>query len=130
MVEYLKREAIIEELEEEIQAGDVTLDEEVWINKGLNIALQDIKRLPAENVQPIDRWISVDDRLPNIGERVYVYIPRPDNHYNTEIAYISEGNDDFPYWVLRDKSQFYSTRFHYISCWMPLPEPPKGGEEE
>lgn len=53
MDEYIKREAIIEELEEEIQAGDVSLDEEVWINKGLNIALQDIKRLPASDVQPL-----------------------------------------------------------------------------
>lgn len=77
------------------------------------------------NVQPIDRWISVDDRLPNINERVLVYIPRPDNHNNIEIAYISVGDYDCPYWVLRDKSQFYSTRFHYISQWMPLPEPPQ-----
>jgi hypothetical protein len=81
-----------------------------------------------KDVQPVNQWISVDDRLPNIGERVFVYIPRPDNHYNTEIAYISEGNDDYPYWVLGDKSQFYSTRFHYISHWQPLPEPPKDGD--
>lgn len=82
---------------------------------------------PSADVQPV-KWISVDDRLPNIDERVLVYIPRPDNHYNIEIAYISEGNDNYPYWVLRDKSQFYSTRFHYISYWMPLPEPPKDGD--
>lgn len=79
------------------------------------------------NTRPV-KWISVNDRLPNIDERVFVYIPRPDNHYNIEIAYISEGNDDYPYWVLRDKSQFYSTRFYYISHWMPLPEPPKDGD--
>lgn len=90
--------------------------------------LDEIEALPSADVQPVDRWISVDDRLPNIGERVFVYIPRPDNHYNIEIAYISEGNDDYPYWVLGDKSQFYSTRFHYISHWMPLPEPPKDGD--
>ena len=73
-------------------------------------------------------WISVDDRLPNIDERVLVYIPKPDNHYNIEIAYISEGNDDYPYWVLQDESQFYSTRFYYISHWQPLPELPKDGD--
>ena len=84
-----------------------------------------IDDMPATDVQSVDRWISVDDRLPEIDERVFVYIPKPDNHYNIEIAYISEGNDDYPYWVLRDKSQFYSTRFHYISHWMPMPEPPQ-----
>ena len=78
-------------------------------------------------IQTVDRWISVEDRLPEIDERVIVYIPKPDNHYNTEIAYISKGNDDYPYWVLRDKSQFYSTRFHYVSHWQPLPESPKEG---
>lgn len=72
-----------------------------------------------------DRWISIEDGLPNIDEKVFVYIPKPDNHYNIEIAYISEGNDDCPYWVLGDRSQFYSTRFHYISHWMPIPEPPQ-----
>ena len=83
----------------------------------------------AADVQSVNRWVSVDDRLPNIDERVLVYIPRPDNHSNIEIAYISEGNDDYPYWVLRDKSQFYSTRFHYISHWMPLPKLPKRCEK-
>lgn len=88
-----------------------------------------ISDMPAVDVQPVDRWISVDERLPNTDERVLVYIPRPDNHYNIEIAYISEGNDDYPYWALRDKSQFYSTRFYYISHWQSLPELPKDGEK-
>mgnify|MGYP002526448013 CR=1 FL=1 len=82
------------------------------------------------DTQVMNQWISVDDKLPDINERVFVYIPRPNNHYNIEIAYISEGNDDHPYWVLRDESQFYSTRFHYISHWMSLPEPPKGSDTE
>lgn len=97
---------------------------------GYNMAANEAHVFPSTDVQPVDRWVSVDDRLPNVDERVFVYIPRPDNHYNTEIAYISYGNDDYPYWVLRDKSQFYSTRFHYISHWMPLPEPPKEGDTE
>ena len=93
-------------------------------------AMDFIEAIPSATVQPVDRWISVDDRLPTIDERVFVYIPRPDNHNHIEIAYISEGNDDYPYWVLRNKSQFYSTRFYYISHWMPLPKPPKDGDAE
>lgn len=95
---------------------------------GYTTAADEVHDFPSEDVQPVNPWISVDDRLPEIDERVFVYIPKPDNHNNIEIAYISKGNDDYPYWVLRDKSQFYSTRFHYISHWLPLPEPPKDGD--
>lgn len=131
MGEYISREAVVLYLKR--------YSEKEWnpsslygmmTSSVLHKAERAILELPSADVQPVDRWISVDDRLPNIGERVFVYIPRPDNHYNTEIAYISEGNDDYPYWVLGDKSQFYSTRFHYISHWMSLPEPPKGSDTE
>ena len=116
MAEYISRDEVLEHSE---YTG----------NFNLVVPVRFIKAIKAADVQPVE-WISVDDRLPNINERVLVYIPRPDNHYNIEIAYISEGNDDYPYWVLRDKSQFYSTRFHYISRWMPMPEPPKDGDAE
>lgn len=51
--EYISRDAIIEELEEEIEVGDEFDKEDVLINKGLKIAIKDIKRLPAADVQPL-----------------------------------------------------------------------------
>lgn len=126
MDEYISREETIKKIEEKLKVdGLMSLAEEVWTDNCLKIVLRAITAVETADVQPVNRWISVKDRLPNIDERVFVYIPKPDNHYNREIAYISEGNDDCPYWVLKDKSQFYSTRFHYISHWMPLPEPPQ-----
>ena len=107
-----------------ITGGAADTEEGAYIAEVIRNNLEDM----VIEAQPVQRWISVDGKLPNIDERVLVYIPRPDNHYNIEIAYISKGDDDCPYWVLGDKSQFYSTRFHYISHWMPLPEPPKGGD--
>lgn len=53
MAEYISREAIIKELEEEIEAGNVALDEDVWINKGLRIAIRDIKDIKTADVQPV-----------------------------------------------------------------------------
>lgn len=53
MAEYICREAILEDLEAEIEAGNVALDEDVLINKGLRIAIRDIKDLKAADVQPI-----------------------------------------------------------------------------
>ena len=51
MNDYISREAIIKQLEEEIEAGNTALDEDVWINKGLKIALKDIKAVEAADVQ-------------------------------------------------------------------------------
>jgi len=51
--EYISRDAVIEELEEEIEVGDEFDKEDVLINKGLKIAINDIKRLPAADVQPL-----------------------------------------------------------------------------
>lgn len=61
MAEYICREAILDDLEKEIEAGNVALDEEVLINKGLRIAIRDIKDLKSADVQPIKhgRWIYV-----------------------------------------------------------------------
>lgn len=62
-MDYLSREAIIKELEEEIAYGDEFDEKDVLINKGLKIALKDIKRQPAADVQPVrhGRWIIADD---------------------------------------------------------------------
>lgn len=70
MAEYICREAIIEDLEKEIEAGDAALDEDVWINKGLRIAIRDIKDLKAADVQPVKhgQWFQYNRN----GEETYI----------------------------------------------------------
>lgn len=51
MNEYICREAILDDLEKEIEAGNVALDEDVWVNKGLRIAIRDIKDIKSADVQ-------------------------------------------------------------------------------
>lgn len=53
MNEYINEEAIVKELEEEIAMGDEFDEKDVLINKGLRIALKDIRRQPTTDVQPI-----------------------------------------------------------------------------
>lgn len=75
MAEYICREAIIKDLEKEIKAGDATLDEDVWINKGLRIAIRDIKDLKTANVQPVaeyNKWINAKEQKPEAYEDVLV----------------------------------------------------------
>ena len=58
MNDYISREAVIKELEEEIEAGNIALDEDVWTNRGLKIALKDVKAAKAADVQAVrhGRW--------------------------------------------------------------------------
>ena len=62
MADYISREAIIDELEEEIEAGNI-LDEDALINRGLKIALKDVKAAEAADVQPVKRgkWFHVNN---------------------------------------------------------------------
>lgn len=59
MCDYISREAIIDEFEEEMAFVSKPVDRDALINKGLRIALKDIKNQPAADVQPVKhgRWI-------------------------------------------------------------------------
>lgn len=52
-MDYICRQAIIDDLEKEIEAGNMALDEDVWINKGLRIAIRDIKDIKSSDVQRV-----------------------------------------------------------------------------
>lgn len=72
-------------------------------------------KIPAADVQPVDRWINVDEALPNSGETVLIY-------YNNQF-YIAKYNGDFA------ETMPWSSSGHWwgkelISFWQPLPEPP------
>lgn len=74
----------------------------------------DIDQLPT--ITPQDEWVSVDDRLPDVGDLV-VYADRIAWGYQYGIRRISK--DDR---VLRKERSFY--------FWMPLPEPTDKGDEQ
>ena len=87
MAEFICREAILDDLEKEIEAGNVALDEDVLINKGLRIAIRDIKDLKAADVQPVKhgRWISHgcgDYECSNCHNRIYNKVNIHYNHDN------------------------------------------------
>lgn len=53
MDEYIRKDKIIQDIEEEIGISNMALDEDVWFNRGLKTALSYIKKLPAADVQPL-----------------------------------------------------------------------------
>ena len=59
MNEYISKDKIIQDIEEEIGISNMALDEDVWFNRGLKTALSYIKKTPTADVQPVKhgRWI-------------------------------------------------------------------------
>lgn len=97
----------------------------------LDGAIYDIRTLKPANVQPVNQWISVNDRLPEAVEEdvngkiafsksVLVYLV-----YDNGFTYIT--NDRF-----RVDSKSWLHEIPGEGCkvthWMPLPEPPKDGD--
>lgn len=73
----------------------------------------------------ITEWISVNDRLPTecgdyIAYNVYKEVMLC--HFNPP------NKEQVPGWSTCDAEGFYRLSDNFITYWMPLPEPPKDGE--
>lgn len=55
MAEYISKNKIVQDIEEEIGISNMALDEDVWFNRGLKTALNYIKKIPTSDVQPVVR---------------------------------------------------------------------------
>lgn len=67
------------------------------------------------------RWISVEERLPEKGQKV-AFIPNcnPRSVYVGEISHVGRQGG-----VMFENSFSRTTMKYYATHWMPLPEPPK-----
>ena len=86
----------------------------------------------------VQEWISVKDRLPEMGEHyqsedVLVCIDyRPDDPDTTEDTYVSIDHVDFncfeqgEFSCERDDPRGGEPSPYFVTHWMPLPNPPKG----
>lgn len=77
-------------------------------------------------IQPVDRWINVDEALPEIERRVLVYYPdwvNMDEEY--QVAHLEETHGAGIQFVTYD-----GVRLPTVTHWRPLPEPPKEVEEK
>lgn len=122
MAEYISRETALKKLQ--MQLLDLEADQdkgeysELCENRGardaLDEAIYDIRTLKAADVQPVNQWISVKDRLPNEDD-CYLVVIESEICVSIDIAEYSENR-----WHKHDK----------VLYWQPLPEPPKDGDAE
>lgn len=77
------------------------------------VLFDEIDTMPAADVQPVDRWISVDDRLPENCIEVLVY----DTDCGIVIGWYDKEIGDFA-------ADFISP-LDAVTHWQPLPEKPQ-----
>lgn len=130
MDEYISREKAIKELREvyENEYPTASGDFDEYASHDVPNVLRNI---PSADVQPVNQWISVNDRLPEaveedvngkiaFSELVLVYLV-----YNNGFTYITTDQCR-----VDDKSWLHEMPGEgcKVTHWQPLPEPPKDGD--
>ena len=137
MAEYIEREAISEEIRKYYYKNPPNFSYGEGFDRGLDRAQRAILDAPAADVALVQKWISVKDRLPEMGEHyqsedVLVCIDyRPDDPDTTQDSYVSIDHVDFncfgqgEFSCERDDPRDGEPSPYFVTHWMPIPEPPK-----
>ena len=95
------------------------------IIKTIESMIDVVGAVEAADVQPVDRWISVDDKLPDSDTTVLVW-------YTADSLFGRFG--DYGVTHYRESSGWSKASLigddQAIFYWMPLPEPPKEGDAD
>ena len=78
------------------------------------------------DVQPVNQWVSVEDRLPEKFEYVLCYCKTTTGEGN-EFMFGAYHNDTWWLKTCRTYATLEQPQMR-VMYWMPLPEPPKGGD--
>lgn len=116
MAEMIKREDAINEIEKLKNKLDTQWLQDICMRNGLIYAQRCVKSLPNVN-----RWIPVDDALPEIGYNVLV---TRQTENNTRYVRIASRQDDC--WM-DNTDKYGKPNPHPVIAWMPMPnayEPP------
>lgn len=102
-----------------------------------DMAISALRAQQEQESKPLNGWISVNDRLPEMGEHyqsddVLVCIDyRPDDPDTTEDTYVSIDHVDFncfgqgEFSCERDDPRDGEPSPYFVTHWMPMPNPPK-----
>lgn len=123
MAEYLERKAVISYLkgysEKELNSmspyGMIT-------SRVLEKAERALSEMPAADVQPVDRWISTKDRLPDVGQPVLIYYPCWDGD---EVSVAKLEDDKLFFNVCGE----FDVSVRDTAHWQPLPIVPRKEEK-
>lgn len=133
MDRYISREAVFQVVHG-IARGIATKDTEAFMAKDMKAFYKakgakeildsvdtNLCYIPATDVQPVDRWISVKNKFPNDGERV---IACTVDKMVLEMKFDKRREC----WGRLDIDGMHLFGKSFVTRWMPLPEPPKDGD--
>ena len=83
-------------------------------------AMDFIDAIPAADVQPINKWISVKDRLPDESCECLGVV----DGEVTEVSYNPKQKGLICVWSMCDADGFKPLSDDAVTHWMPMPEPP------
>lgn len=120
----MTNEEAIAELEERYMSMSMCAitDECKRANEALDLAISALER---------DRWISVEERLPEEPGLYIVFLLAPIDEYRKELSHVTEMYFDKAEMLWVDDTEQYnallpqSDERYCVTHWMPLPEPPK-----
>jgi hypothetical protein len=91
---------------------------------------KDGNKFLAADVQPVDRWINVKDRLPEDNKPVLCFVIDTTGEGS---SYVIGSCEHSEFWFLKigDNKRFSFPHMQIkVTHWQPLPEPPKDGDTE
>lgn len=100
-------------------------------NRVIRVARNDIELLPAPDVEPVQEWIPVTERLPERDKEVLLIVHGwQDRLYYTGCLHRQEAERSWLTGIESKASDWKIWGFSYlrepiVTHWMPLPEPPK-----
>ena len=133
-MEYISREELLKSLTQECK--DCEHDDPYWCEQcDFAIAMLYARYAPKADVQPVNKWVSIKDKLPDEDGAYLCYLESGivcEANYDSTVA--AEGKFPFGEWVTYYNSDTLGAEDNYweaydaITHWMPLPEPPKDGD--
>lgn len=121
MADYISRAAAIEKITFLCELREIVCNPDDEFLRGLKNALNAVKSnevIPSADVQPIDRWISVDDRLPKEQECVIVH----EKDYGVMLGDYQGIKYSQPVWIVRKSGLIIRTT--EVTHWRYLPKTP------
>lgn len=101
--------------------------EEMTLEQARSVVRELRKKVAEQFAKTQNEWISVNDRLPEILEEVFVLILPEEGDITYDIGYISTGG----FWdtVWHDSNEPQKVKNDFITHWMPIPNLPSDYED-